>query len=374
MRVARLDEQLGGISAPQLEVATTVSFSAEDVVIVCAGFEDRATEVLRRAVSAGAHDFRVLCVEYLPPNPKNRSQEVRELCERAGARCETWTYDRENPADAADELLRRAQHGRLHIDISGMSRLLIVQLLAQATRDRLLKRATLWYTEALEYPPGNAEVEAQLSDPADALSVAMFLSSGVFGLTVVPELSSVAMQGQPIVLVAFPSWNTMQLAALRAELQASFFVVVHGVPPDSGNAWRLDAIARLNRSDTLDPRQDVRASTLDYRETLKALVDVYRAHAQREKIVVSPTGSKMQSVAVGIVCGWLDDLQVVYPTPRTFAPPDEYTRGTKAVYWLPLEPFLPPGTGWAQEAHEVRAVVGAGRSPTEGAGGGGGQP
>lgn len=342
MRVVRVDEQLGGISAPQLELAASASFDADDVIIVCAGFEDRATEVLKRAVSTGARGFRVVCVEYLPLNPSNRSDEIRELCERAGARRETWAYDRRSPAGAADELLRRSQHGRLHIDVSGMSRLLIVQLLTQAARDRLFAHATLWYTEALEYPPSNAEVEALLSDPADALGVAMFLSSGVFGLTVVPELSSVAMQGQPIVLVAFPSWNTMQLAALRAELQASFFVIIHGIPPDGGNAWRQDAIARLNGSETLVPQEKMQVSTLDYRETLKALLDVYRRHGQRTKIVVSPTGSKMQSVAVGIVCGWLNDLQVVYPTPRTFSPPEEYTRGAKDVYRLRLASFQPP--------------------------------
>lgn len=57
-------------------------------------------------------------------------------------------------------------------------------------------------------------------------------------------------------LTAFPWWNPMQLAALRSELQASFFVSVNGVPPDDGNAWRPEAIRRLNRSDTLTPERD----------------------------------------------------------------------------------------------------------------------
>jgi len=345
VRVTRLDEHLAAISPPQLEAVESASLASTDVLVVCAGFEDRATEVLKRAVAGGGRDFRVVCVEYLPRNDTNRSAEVRELCERAGARQETWVFDRENPAGAAEELLRRAGAGQLQVDISGMSRLLVVQLLARATRERLLGRTTLWYTEALEYPPSREEVEARLADSGDALGVAMFLSSGVFGLTVVPELSSVAMQGQPIVLTAFPSWNPMQLAALRAELQASFFVIVHGVPPDDANAWRPEAIARLNRSETLLPQLEVRAGTLDYRETLKALLDVYRAHARREKIVVAPTGSKMQSVAVGIVCGWLSDLQVVYPTPRTFSAPTEYTRGVKALYRLPLGSFERPDVG-----------------------------
>lgn len=342
MRVARLDEQLASIPGPPLETVETPAFGRNDALIVCAGFEDRAIEVLKRAAEGGARDFRVISVEYLPSNASNRTETVRELCERCNASRTSWTFDRESPAGAAEEVFALAGGASIHIDVSGMSRLLIVQLLAQAARQGILDRTTLWYTEALEYPPTRDEVEARLSDPTDALGVAMFLSSGVFGLTVVPELSSVAMQGQPIVLVAFPSWNPMQLAALRAELQASLFVSVHGIPPDHSNAWRPEAVAKLNRSETLAPVQEFRTSTLDYRETLEVLLNVYRAHAQREKIVVSPTGSKMQSVAVGLLCGWLGDIQIVYPTPRTFSAPDDYTRGAKTLYRLPLAAFAPP--------------------------------
>jgi hypothetical protein len=345
MRVARLDEQLGRVSGPPLEVVTNILFGADDLVVVCAGFEDRAVEVLKRAVAGGSRDFRVICIEYLPANAGNRAPEVLELCRLAGARLEIFHYDRENPAGAGDQLLDRVQGNRLHMDVSGMSRLLIIQVVTEAVRAHMLDRATLWYTEALEYPPTPAEVDALLSDSADATSVAMFLSSGVFGLTAVPELSSVAMHGQPIALVAFPSWNTMQLAALRAELQASTFITVHGIPPDPSNAWRPDAIARLNRLDALAPQESVRASTLDYRETLVALTNAYAKRRHRDKLVVSPTGSKMQSLAVGILCGWLHDVQIVYPTPRTFSPPHEYTRGVKAVYKLELALFqLPRGS------------------------------
>ena len=60
-------------------------------------------------------------------------------------------------------------------------------------------------------------------------------------LSAAQELSSVAMQGQPIRVVTFPSWNTTQLAAVCSEMQASHFTIVHGIPPDPQNAWRRDA-------------------------------------------------------------------------------------------------------------------------------------
>ena len=46
------------------------------------------------------------------------------------------------------------------------------------------------------------------------------LSSGVFDVIAVPELSSVALGGQPIRLIAFPSFNTDQLTALVSEIQS----------------------------------------------------------------------------------------------------------------------------------------------------------
>lgn len=342
MRISRTDQQLGSIAAPALSPVDNVYVGTNEVLLMCVGFEDRAIEVLRRAVHSGSRGFRALCIDYLPVNAGNRSEEVARLCAESDVKRETWVYDRENPAGAAEELIKLVGDARLHIDVSGMSRLLIVQLVSKVVRERILDRTLIWYTEALDYPPTREVVDAKLGDPADALGVAMFLSSGVFGLMVVPELSSVAMQGQPIVLVVFPSWNTMQIAALRSELQASLYVIVHGAPPDGTNEWRTEAIKRLNGTETLTPREDFTASTLDYRETIRVLLDVYRAHAQREKIVVAPTGSKMQSVSIGIAAGWLSDLQIVYPTPRTFSPPEEYTRGVKAVYTLPLSAFQLP--------------------------------
>ena len=58
-----------------------------------------------------------------------------------------------------------------------------------------------------------------------------------------------------------------------------------------------------------------------------------------ERIVVAPTGSKMQTVAVGIFRAFLDDIQIVYPTPHLFPKPDKYTTGSRKMYRLDLDSF-----------------------------------
>ena len=55
-----------------------------------------------------------------------------------------------------------------------------------------------------------------------------------------------------------------------------------------------------------------------------------------DRIVVAPTGSKMQSVAVGLFRAVLHDVQIVYPTPQFFAEPRNYTLGMRQLYQLDL--------------------------------------
>ena len=73
-----------------------------------------------------------------------------------------------------------------------MSRLLILQVLvALGNRTDRFDRCSVAYTEAQVYPPSQNEAEAKIAkrniDPTYSV---LFLSSGVFEVTIVPELSS----------------------------------------------------------------------------------------------------------------------------------------------------------------------------------------
>ena len=343
MRVLRADERLRQLPHPELQVTAAPTLGSNDVLLTCAGFEDRAIEALRRAVSAGCRGFRVLCIEYVPKIEANKGKDIASLCGQAQVTLESLTFDRERPAGAAEQILARVPEShRLHVDLSGMSRILIVQVVAALVRSAHCKRSEVLYCSAKVYPPKREEVGSKLAERTDLLGQTVFLSAGVFGLTIVPELSSVAMQGQPIRVITFPSWNTTQLAAVCSEIQASHFTIVHGVPPDPQNAWRRDAIRALNRIEWLPGQEEFDVSTLDYRETLDLLLNIYDTHRQGAKLVVCPTGSKMQSLAVGVVCAFLRDVQVAYPTPRLFPAPADYTEGVGDLYRLPLEQFITP--------------------------------
>lgn len=66
---------------------------------------------------------------------------------------------------------------------------------------------------------------------------------------------------------------------------------------------------------------------------------IYAEHSSFDKLVISPTGSKMQSVSVGIAVAFLPDFQVVYPTPMSFSDMERHTVGTSNYHTVSLDSF-----------------------------------
>ncbi len=364
-RVLRTDERLASLVKSAMEPFDTVSIGTGDVLVVCAGFEERAVEVLRTATRKGS-GFKVLIIEYLPLYADNRIDELLCICQESKLEYERLTYDRKNPAGFGEILVQRfgdtAQ--RVFLDISGMSRLLIVQtLVALRVSGRKFWQCFIAYTEAKIYPPTQEDVERAIQESdRDPMFATLFLSSGVFEVTIVPELSATSLGANQNRLVFFPSFNTDQLFALRQELQPSRYAYIHGIPPSKENKWRTEAIIRLNHigktksetnSDTAQSgeanagssaggskrEEHFEISTFDYRETLECLCKIYANHGMRDRLLISPTGSKMQVVAVGLFRAFVEDVQIVYPTPRVFTEPKNYTTGIGRLHVLPLSAF-----------------------------------
>ena len=302
--------------------------------------------MLNNAAAVG-EPFTVVAISYLPFVAENSLSEIRTFCQSANLRITELSYDRQNPAGFGAVLLESIAgiRGRVFFDVSAMSRLLIVQILvALHERETDLKSCTVAYAQAATYPPTEDEVELAFRQSGDdPLYSILLLSSGIFDVTVIPELSATAIAGHQNRLVAFPTFSTDQLTALRSELAPSRLTCIHGVPPDPRNQWRTASIAKLNRLPLLPP-EHILASTLDYQDTLASLLALYAEHSDRERMLVSPTGSKMQAVAVGIFRAFMNDVQIVYPTPKQFVSPTNYTKGVGDLYSLDLDSFALTGT------------------------------
>jgi hypothetical protein len=342
-KVLRIDEKLRYLAKPCSEKISNIDISDDCLFITCAGFEDRSVESLKRISAINNNQVHVVIFDYLPFYKQNRLAEMVQTCNVSNMTFNTIIYDRENPAAVYANLnmLLKNEIKKIYIDISGMSRLLIIQLLVSCfIEKRSFAGVTIIYTEAREYPPTKESVERQYLDNIEGLSrTAMFISSGVFDVAIVPELASIVMQGQPLRLIMFPSFNCQQLVALQSVIQPHFFTFIHGVPLSEENHWRTDAIKQLNHIEKITSKEEYDLSTFYYAETLDILLDIYDQHNKEEKIVIAPTGSKMQSVAVGIFRAFMEDVQIVYPTPVSFNDPEKYTLGVQQMYKLNLDAF-----------------------------------
>src|SRR5438128_1422919 len=124
------DERLAALAKPSLETVTEFMLLPEDWLVVCAGFEDRVSAVLQNAVS-GQTPFNVLLVRYEPIFRENKSDAILDITRRAGIGVREMTYNRQEPAGFGSAMVEElsACRGRIFVDVSAMSRLLIVQVL-----------------------------------------------------------------------------------------------------------------------------------------------------------------------------------------------------------------------------------------------------
>ncbi len=333
--VRRPDERLDSLDWPDIKMVKAPPI--KDCLLVCAGFEERAVEPLRRICATQKTRFSLGLIRYLPEIEDNRIGKLLAISQKAGLHVTEFVYDRENPSGMGEKLRHFSQtFDRVFVDISGMSRLLIVQtLVALIPGQRRL--ISILYGEAQEYPPSEDEFD-QGNQDGGADPAPSYLSSGIFEIAATPELSSVSMLGEAIRLVAFPSFDPAQLSNLIQELQPAYTEFIHGIPPGQNNRWRTEVIRQLNGRtlNELHSKIDHNASTLDYRETLKILLSIYAQRSMFDRLVVAPTGSKMQAVAVGLFRAALHDVQIVYPTPQVFTEPERYTLGLRQLYQLDL--------------------------------------
>ena len=328
-------EKLEKVSWPALHTVERPSVSAGDVLLLCAGFEKRASEALKRLCSTPVPSVSIVLVEYKPAYQENRSGEIRALAKSAGMCLTQVTYDRRNPAGISDDILNLIHpSSRIWIDVSGMSRLLIVQILVGLLSSGY-QALSILYTEAETYPPSQEEVESSFQEGENATQMS-YLSSGVFEIAVTPELSSVAMMGEATRLIAFPSFDPSQLSNVLDELQPTYTELVHGIPPRAENQWRKSGVETLHGQilKELRGRTNHQVSTLKYEETIQLLVSIYREYNSFDRLAICPTGSKMQTVAVGIFRAVAVDVQIVYPTPQNFVTPSKYTVGVRDLYQI----------------------------------------
>lgn len=347
--MSALDELLS--SLPNTE-HLDVSLLPEPICYIgAAGFEDRAFSVMREALRARKKIEHVIGIEYRPYNEKNRIDEFKDTLNKLAlpeANIHWSIYDRYFPDEFIEEISKIISfipaNYNIVIDISAMSKLLIVVLLHGLRK--LPNRVTIAYTEAEIYHPTQEDYNTQKTElDRETENPPVFLTTDIYNIVTTSTLSSVAMQGFPLLMVAFPTFNHRELIALVNDITPQHLILLEGRPHEGHNYWRQEAIKHLNRKiitgsssqDDFPPEERRIVSTFDYKETIRLLEEIYVHYKYTRKIIVAPTGSKLQSFGIFLFKQLHPDIQIIYPVTKGFA--NEYTEGSRAFWQIVFDNF-----------------------------------
>jgi hypothetical protein len=277
---------------------------------------------------------------------QNRKDEFKEFARKVFTNLNWVTYNRFRPEEFTDciheisGLMNQISH--VVIDISGMSKMLIMVLL-HGLRN-IDKPLSIIYARAERYYPLREDFERDRTNEKASNSFPYYLTTHVYDVVTTTELSSIAMQGAPLVMIAFPNFNYLEVAALLNGISVHKLYLIESINDLKKNQWRLDAIRWINRglATYINPiRQEVDAS--DIPASVRILENIYRNEYITHKIILSPTGGKLQAVASFCLKIMHPDIHIIYPVVKKFA--KEYTEG----YLDHSEIFFPNFQGYTHE-------------------------
>lgn len=312
-----------------LQPLTEASIKLDLTYFMCAGFEDRSLGLMFYLKEANLKLKKIVVIEYLPFDENNKLSEVLDLAKHLSiepiVHIKFDRYDPQNSTDInPDELIDLIGQSGSAVDISGMSRFLIVILCVRLLR--MNKLENLVYFEPEDYHPTEKEYYRAHAEEG-RIETFPFLSSGLYEILTVDDLTSGAMQGYPQLLVASPTFQPTFLRAILNEIFPEKLILLEGVPPDPKRRWRKEKVRELNRFafDIASEEDSVEISTADAQVVYEELQRISKNHRYTNRIIIAPAASKMHALGIAAFIASGAQVEVIYPTPKVFE--REYTKG-----------------------------------------------
>lgn len=323
-----------------------VASDALDLIICCAGFEDRSISVLNdfrnQSIAVGA------LITY-PTNERDNAPREATFCSSDIVR--SWRkvrYDRDSFLHELREVLKCCQEQsspRVVVDLSAMASYVMYRVLAAVWEVLPNARLAIYYAEADHYFPTEAEwgeFYKSLPDPTDNLAIAEHYEERHFQSRGIDETyDSDVFPGRnigplPTSIVAIPTFSLQRMKTMLAFVESQYNVPRGGItwflgqPPDrTKNGWRYDALAALYnvRSDGIG------VSTRDFRDVLDRLDGLWHKNHTEKHLVVAPLGSKMQHLGAFLFLEMHPECGLIVCEPREFLA-SEYSAGIGPTWWL----------------------------------------
>ncbi len=147
---------------------------------------------------------------------------------------------------------------------------------------------------------------------------------------------------KPSALVAVPNFNAIRMNAIIArdrDLNKTEFeniIWILGNPPAAENRWRIEAVKRTNDVEQVEGTGNVfLASTIDYREMLTVLENVWLQRRYKLHLSLGSLGSKMQHLGSFLFLLLHQEIAVWLAEPIKFHA-DRFSEGIGKVWLVDL--------------------------------------
>ena len=334
---------------PDLKEATVISPNRKVLLITAYGFEERSLGWTEFQIKHKAKINSAIVVKYENPKGKNKVRELKKNLKSLGIESfAELPYDGNGVEDIEKKIEEKINDiyeffDEIIIDVTPLTKFLILLFLNKLEKFTGCLRVV--YTEANDYAPTKAEYK----NARDKVKRAIKFPSKGFGTILRAKcLSSIRMQGQPVTLIAFNSFNEQLVRHMLGTISPHRLLFINGRPPRNDYKWREIATAsmhsklikeypignELNTDGTLKRS----ASTLHYKETIDCIDKIYQEFGLYERIILAATGSKMQTVGIYFAKKKHQDVHVEYPTPDSYYIKG-FTTGKRKIYEIVFKKF-----------------------------------
>ena len=344
---------------PQLEEidSNTINYKNDKgILIVSEGFETRSLNYVKLCKKAGKKYKSILLFDNYPVR-KSKKKQLWKILQHITSDIREIQFNRYDPASHEKDIVDNIQaiisdSDEVTVDISVMSKILIISIIYFLRNYN--DNVRIIYTEPEDYAPSQVEFEKKREN---LTTISQLPSVGVYDVVRTPRLSSSVMQDRPSITIGFTSFNERLIRALLSTLSPGRLLLIGSVPPRL--KWHAEATQFVHREiideyindnpiNTDDSLLTRRASTLDYRQTFQLLKEIYIKYCFTNRIILAPTGSKMQAVACGLIKSCCPDVHIEYPTPESFFVDGYSSEAVHMTHELCLERYSEAVTGIAE--------------------------
>lgn len=304
----------------------------DDLFICSCGFEDRALTIPSELSKIGNYRTKYSIIlnheTNAEDNEVNRPTLSQFLESFSLNKHFTLTFSQENFVSEIHKVLQNltaTDISRVSIDITACSTQMITALMRILFNEKISLR--ILYTEAAVYHPTQEEYNTPenwtLDGKGASRGIVTAIGSCLYHGNNMSEL--------PILLVAFPTFKSERIRSIQSELQPTETIWILGIPHFADNVWRKDAMSKINEIADSDRTYDIK--TFDYIDTFCTLEEIYSSVERSHHLIISPHGSKFQTIGVSLFCMLHQDVALWFSVPQSFNPA-QYSSGHKDMWQI----------------------------------------